>query len=323
MAARRVSIAALLFSVGGILAMSPAADADAPATDAPPVTTADPPATDATSDLAPGQEVPIGVAADAYADTDPSALTDFRGILDPYGSWVDDPNYGTVWAPSPNETGDDFAPYVTAGHWAYDGDYVWVSDYPWGWVAFHYGRWQRIVERGWVWIPGRLYAAAWVVWRLGTDGYDYIGWAPMAPAWAWRGGIAVGVALAAWEPFVFCPPGDLFASAIATRVVAGEAAAVVAPHTRPYVRATPVVAAHPLAQSMMHGPPAASLGIDASHVVRLTGAERGLVRAQQYARPSTAQALGARQPVPHFVRPRPIMVLPYTTRPATRAPRRR
>jgi hypothetical protein len=27
--------------------------------------------------------------------------------------------------------------YVTGGHWSYDGDYVWVSDYPWGWVPFH------------------------------------------------------------------------------------------------------------------------------------------------------------------------------------------
>src|SRR5262245_33269933 len=57
----------------------------------------------ATGEPAPGtgQEFAIGAApADEYADTDPSALTDFKPVLAPYGAWEDDATYGTVWYPS-------------------------------------------------------------------------------------------------------------------------------------------------------------------------------------------------------------------------------
>jgi hypothetical protein len=89
-------------------------------------------------------EVAIGGSQDSqvdYSDTDPSALTDFHSTLDPYGTWVDDPTYGTVWVPSSGVVGADFTPYVSAGHWVYDDEYIWVSDYSWGWAPFHYGRW--------------------------------------------------------------------------------------------------------------------------------------------------------------------------------------
>src|SRR5580692_3542035 len=80
--------------------------------------------------------------ADAYQDNDPSALQDFHPALDSSGTWQDDPTYGTVWVPSQQVVGADFVPYQTAGHWAYDNDeYVWVSDYDWGWAPYHYGRW--------------------------------------------------------------------------------------------------------------------------------------------------------------------------------------
>jgi hypothetical protein len=90
-----------------------------------------------------GEEPPAGPPGEEgeYQDTDPSALSDFRSTLDPYGTWTEDPTYGTVWVPSPTVVGSDFTPYVSAGHWAYDDDYVWVSDYQWGWAPFHYGRW--------------------------------------------------------------------------------------------------------------------------------------------------------------------------------------
>jgi hypothetical protein len=336
MAARRVFLAALCLSAGAALGPSSSAYADtsaagASSSDGMPSDTPPPAPTDSASggdesaEASPGQDVPVGVAADAYADTDPSALTDFRGALDPYGRWVDDPNYGTVWTPNPDEIGQDFAPYVSSGHWAYDGDYVWVSDYAWGWVAFHYGRWVWIREMGWAWVPGRVYAPAWVVWRMGSEEYAYLGWAPMPPAWAWRDGVAEGMAFAAWEPFVFCPRGDVFSPAVATRVVAGPAAVAIAHHTRPYVRASPVVAGRALAQPVMHGPELGALGIAPSRVVRLTAAAPELGKAKLLARPSTAQALGARPPVPHIVRPRPIFVPQYQARPLAvpRAPPRR
>ncbi len=138
----------------------------------------------------PADVAAVADSEDEYSDSDPSALTDFRGALDPYGSWQDDPNYGTVWTPSPSVVGDDFAPYVSGGHWTYDDydNWSWVSDYDWGWAPFHYGRWAYLGTR-WGWIPGRRYAGAWVSWRTGYDGYDYLGWAPLPPAWGWRGGL--------------------------------------------------------------------------------------------------------------------------------------
>jgi hypothetical protein len=119
-------------------------------------------------------------------DADPRALNDFRPALDPYGSWVDDPNYGTVWVPDANIVGADFTPYTTGGYWGYDGgQYVWVSAYPWGWAPFHYGRWANLGGR-WGWVPGRRYAPAWVSWNNGH-------WGPMAPAFGWRNGRAFGM----------------------------------------------------------------------------------------------------------------------------------
>jgi hypothetical protein len=140
-------------------------------------------------------------------DTDPSALTTFRPALDPYGAWVTDSNYGTVWVPNREVVGEDFAPYVSRGHWALtsDEDWIWQSDYPFGWAVFHYGRWVWVPGHGWAWVPGRTYANAWVVWRTPMVGYDYIGWAPMPPTWGWYNGYAFGVWYSPPLPYVFCP----------------------------------------------------------------------------------------------------------------------
>ncbi len=256
----------------------------------------------------PAQDVPIPVQGDSYADTDPSALTDYRATLDPHGSWVDDPTYGTVWVPSPDETGADFTPYVSAGHWAYGDDYVWVSDFEWGWAPFHYGRWVWTAGRRWAWIAGREYAGAWVSWRVGDDANPYVGWAPVPPVWVWRNGMAVGVALKPWVPYSFCPRTEIFAASVSTRVVSGELAASVAAHTRPFTVAGTSTSAHPFSQGIMHGPPPESLGVDGAHVVRPGPSDRGIAHALQFARPSTAQPLGARPPVAHVVRSRPIVM---------------
>jgi hypothetical protein len=270
----------------------------------------------------PAQDAQVGLAGDTYADTDPSSLTDFEPALDPHGTWVDDPTYGTVWAPNPNEVGADFTPYVSAGHWAYDDSYFWVSDYTWGWVAFHYGRWIWIADRGWAWIPGRLYADAWVVWRIGDGTTAYVGWAPMPPTWGWRGGVAGLFGFVAWEPFVFCSSHELFAPNVAPWVVTGDPATTIASHTRPYVTASPVVGAPFSPRSATQGPPLAALGIEASRVVHLARTDPGQMRARQFARPSTALALGGRAPVPHVVRPK-LVTQPYAIQRTLPHPARR
>src|SRR5690606_14039034 len=118
-------------------------------------------------------------------DADPRALTEFRPILDKYGYWVEDTRYGLVWVPAASYVGDDFAPYLTRGRWALDtaGDWVWLSDYPFGRVVFHYGRWVWVVGLGWAWVPGYRYAPAWVSWRVPTHDGRYVGWAPMPPSY--------------------------------------------------------------------------------------------------------------------------------------------
>jgi len=100
----------------------------------------------------------------------------FYDQLSPYGSWVDYQNYGYVWIPNVDR---DFSPYGTNGHWIFSDDgWTWVSDYPWGWAPFHYGRWAYDDSYGWLWIPQNEWGPAWVTWRS-SEGY--YGWAPMGP----------------------------------------------------------------------------------------------------------------------------------------------
>jgi hypothetical protein len=234
-------------------------------------------------------EAPESTVGD-YADSDSSALSDFRGTLDPYGSWVEDPTYGTVWVPSQAAVGEDFVPYQTAGHWAYEDDYVWVSDYSWGWAPFHYGRWVY-GGMGWGWIPGRRYAGAWVSWRYGWDDWAYVGWAPLAPTWCWHRGIAVGIGFVPVAPYAFVATGDLFAPHLATRVVVGERVGAIGAHTRPWVPASPAVAGHVIARPSVGGPPPSVMRIPPSAVVG-TGSNQGVMQARAFARPNSAVTTG-------------------------------
>jgi hypothetical protein len=266
------------------------------APEAPPA--APPPAEEAWSG-APAQptEAPSAPpAGDDYADTDPSALSDFRGALDPYGSWVDDPTYGTMWVPSESVVGDDFVPYQSAGHWVYDDDYTWVSDYDWGWAPFHYGRWIYASSYGWGWIPGRVYSGAWVTWRYGYGDWAYVGWAPLGPTWGWYGGYARGFGFVPAEPYGFCATGDLFAPHVGQHMVGGGQVGTVGSHTQPYVAANPSVNGRVGAKPRVNGPAPQILGIPQTQVAHGALANRGVVQARAFARADTASAMGARAP---------------------------
>jgi Family of unknown function (DUF6600) len=241
---------------------------------------------------------------DEYADTDPSALTDFRPTLDPHGSWIDDPNYGTAWTPNQDEVGPDFVPYDTDGQWDYvDGDYSWISDFAWGWVCFHYGRW--VYSSSWIWIPGRTYAPAWVDWRLTNDDPTYLGWAPTAPAWGWNGGSAVRLVLNTYAPWTYVGANQVFGSGLSTRLVTGAAAQQLTMQSHAYVRTRPHPPGRLVIQPVMHGPPPALLGIDVARIAHPAHGAREQ-RARQFARPSTALPLGAHAPAPHVLRASPI-----------------
>lgn len=183
----------------------------------------------------PGPQAPA--QPEDVPETDPRAITEFRSTLDPYGTWVNDEKYGTVWVPNRDVVGPDFAPYVSAGRWALtvDNDWIWQSDYPFGGVVFHYGRWVWVPNVGWGWVAGRRYANAWVTWRVPTDNYPYIGWAPMAPAWGWYGGVAISLW---WYPpsaYVFCHTRYAFAYHVHPYIVHDRHLVNdVAAHTRNY-----------------------------------------------------------------------------------------
>ncbi|MBV9945939.1 MAG: hypothetical protein JOZ69_03735 [Myxococcales bacterium] len=230
--------------------------------------------------------------APPVSDTDPSAMTDFHATLDPYGSWVDDETYGSVWVPSPGAVGEEFTPYVSGGHWAYDDEYVWVSDYPWGWAPFHYGRWVHGPRLGWAWIPGRAYAGAWVSWRYGWDDWAYVGWAPLAPAWCWRHGAAVGLGFAPSYPYAFVATGDLFAPGIGGHVVTGTRAGFISAHTRPWIAPAAQPTGRVVARPVVGGPPPSALRIPDGAVAH-AGSDASVLRARAFARPIPVVARAA------------------------------
>lgn len=94
------------------------------------------------------------------------------------GHWFNDPTYGYVWQPDVAVSDENWHPY-TDGHWVYtDRGWTWISNEDFGWATYHYGRWARRSDSGWIWIPGREWAPAWVSWR---EGRDQVGWAPLPP----------------------------------------------------------------------------------------------------------------------------------------------
>lgn len=105
----------------------------------------------------------------------------FYVSLSSHGSWAQNAQFGWVWYPRHRPL--HWRPY-TVGRWAWTdyGDWLWISDEPFGWATYHYGRWYLDPVYGWAWIPGRVWAPAWVSWRVGGG---YIGWSPLSPWGYW------------------------------------------------------------------------------------------------------------------------------------------
>jgi len=91
---------------------------------------------------------------------------------------------------------------------------------------------------GWAWLLGNATANAWVTWRVPTDDYGYIGWAPMPPAWGWYGGSAfLGSAGIRPQRMSFAPAGTPFSYRVRSYIVRNRYVIHdVAPHTRNYTR---------------------------------------------------------------------------------------
>ncbi|MEO0017982.1 MAG: hypothetical protein RLZZ522_1265, partial [Verrucomicrobiota bacterium] len=101
----------------------------------------------------------------------------FYDSLAAYGSWFQAPSYGYVWQPAVCRS-PGWRPYYD-GRWVCsDSGWTWLSNEPFGWATYHYGRWAQLRGRGWVWVPGDQWAPAWVCWR---ENGSHIGWAPLPP----------------------------------------------------------------------------------------------------------------------------------------------
>src|ERR1700674_5141626 len=130
-------------------------------------------------------------ARPAEARTDVS-IDFFYDNLASGGNWVEVGDYGYCWQPSVAST-NNWRPYAD-GYWAYtDLGWTWVSYEDFGWATYHYGRWVRLADQGWVWAPGRdsdlEWGPAWVSWRTGGD---FVGWAPLPPEVTIRGEAITG-----------------------------------------------------------------------------------------------------------------------------------
>ncbi len=118
---------------------------------------------------------PAAERAEARVDV---SIDLFYNNLNTGGSWIEAGDYGYCWQPSVAVSNPRWRPY-SDGYWAYtDVGWTWVSYEDFGWATYHYGRWARLRDQGWVWVPGREWAPAWVSWRTGGD---YVGWAPLPP----------------------------------------------------------------------------------------------------------------------------------------------
>ncbi len=99
-----------------------------------------------------------------------------------HGSWFQSVDYGYVWQPAV-ALQTSWRPY-TVGRWAAcDRGWTWLSDEPFGWATYHYGRWAKLKGCGWIWVPGEVWAPAWVAWRRSDQ---YVGWYPLPPETLYR-----------------------------------------------------------------------------------------------------------------------------------------
>lgn len=95
-------------------------------------------------------------------------------------------NTAFVWKPSPElgvsltvDSPPEYIPY-TNGQWVNsDAGWYFKAPTPWEETVHHQGRWAHTSE-GWLWVPGRVWAPAWVDWR---EDDEYVSWAPLPPSY--------------------------------------------------------------------------------------------------------------------------------------------
>jgi chemotaxis protein histidine kinase CheA len=104
----------------------------------------------------------------------------FYTALEGMGDWFETDRYGFVWRPYVAAQNDKWRPYADGRWLCTDYGWTWQSNEPFGWAAYHYGRWAKLTGTGWVWVPGSEWAPAWVAWRWHRP-REFVGWAPLPP----------------------------------------------------------------------------------------------------------------------------------------------
>jgi hypothetical protein len=208
------------------------------------------------------------------------SVTFFYDHLAPYGRWVASGSYGRCWAPAHVAVG--WAPYVD-GEWVWtDYGWTWISSDPWGDVVYHYGTWVWVDPYGWVWVPGTIWAPAWVTWAY-TD--DYVGWAPVPPSFVLSAsGYAGGAVVVPAARYVFVPSTQFVGVNVASvRVPAPRTATLLARSTR--------VTRYTVSGGIVHtaGPPSGRIERATGRRIERVGIDR------IHSRPTTLAAAGVTQ----------------------------
>ncbi len=114
------------------------------------------------------------------------SLSSLIGINDAFASTSANVGMVYVWKPS-IELGVSpvigepavFTPYSN-GQWVNtDAGWYFKAPTPVEETVSHYGRWVNSPNAGWLWVPGRVWAPAWVDWKQDDS---YVSWAPLPPS---------------------------------------------------------------------------------------------------------------------------------------------
>lgn len=138
---------------------------------------------------------------------EPDDVVPFYNDLKPHGVWMQVAPFGFVWRPYTAMTSPAWRPYCDGGQWVWvNNTWCWQSEYAWGSIPFHYGRWMLSRTLGWVWVPGREWSAGWVSWRDTSTEHR---WAPLPVDRAYDNGPAYGFNFALTdEHYVSMPRRD-------------------------------------------------------------------------------------------------------------------
>jgi hypothetical protein len=244
----------------------------------------------------------------------------FTDALAPYGTWERTREHGAVWYPSTEVVGANWRPFHRDGRWQFtDRGWTWVTDQPWGWGPYHYGRWGwNPARRAWFWVPGRTWMPAVVDFRYHDDA---IGWAPLAPAGApewpvdmWTYVPPAQIYSPTWVKFVYVGPRVVHYHQRATVVrVAVGPRVVFGPPIRIVERHGVVVRPVPLRHVVRVAPPRVSVRVtvlpSGRHTTLTAGVRPGVV-VRPLIRPVVRPGVTVKVPV----RPKAPLVRPAVVR---------